>query len=79
MRSGIPMNRLIAGDVGSGKTVVAGLAAYVMKMTGAQTVLAAPTEILATQHAEGLSKLFENLKLNVALLTGSSKSSERKQ
>lgn len=73
----VPMNRLVAGDVGSGKTVVAGMAALIAKENGAQVVLAAPTEILATQHAEGLSKLFAPMGLRVGLLTGSLRVSER--
>jgi ATP-dependent DNA helicase RecG len=73
----VPMNRLVAGDVGSGKTVVAGMAALIAKENGAQTALVAPTEILATQHAEGLAKIFEPMGLRVALLTGSLRVSER--
>lgn len=75
--SAVPMNRLVAGDVGSGKTVVAGMAGIIAKENGAQTALVAPTEILATQHAEGLAKLFEPMGLRVALLTGSLRVSER--
>ncbi|MDO8512804.1 MAG: ATP-dependent DNA helicase RecG [bacterium] len=75
--SAVPMNRLVAGDVGSGKTVVAGMAAIIAKESGAQVVLAAPTEILATQHAESMAKLFAPMGLRVALLTGSLRVSER--
>lgn len=71
LRNKIPMNRLLAGDVGSGKTIVAGLSANAIKSDGAQAALVAPTEILAVQHAEGLSKLFKEVGLRVALLTGS--------
>ena len=67
-----PMNRLLQGDVGSGKTMVAALSAFAAKNAGFQAALMAPTEVLATQHAESLGKLFEG-KLNVALLTGSTK------
>lgn len=64
-----PMNRLLQGDVGSGKTVVAGLAAYTTVLSGYQTVFLAPTEILAFQHYETLSKLFANTKVRIGLLT----------
>ena len=72
MESDIPMNRLLQGDVGSGKTMVAALSAFMAANAGFQTALMAPTEVLATQHAESLAKLFGN-KLSVALLTGSTK------
>lgn len=68
-----PMNRLLQGDVGSGKTVVAALAAHQAATNGHQTALLAPTAILATQHAEGLNKLLSPLGITVALLTGASK------
>jgi ATP-dependent DNA helicase RecG len=71
------MNRLIAGDVGSGKTVIAGLAALTTARAGAQSALVAPTEILASQHAETLSRLFGESGLRVALLTGSLEARER--
>ncbi len=77
----IPMNRLLQGDVGSGKTIVAALAAAQASAQGHQTALLAPTAILATQHYEGLSQLFGDiqrqhpqLKLpRIALLTGATK------
>ena len=72
MENDIPMNRLLQGDVGSGKTMVAALSAFMAANAGFQTALMAPTEVLATQHAESLAKLFGN-KLSVALLTGSTK------
>ena len=72
MESDIPMNRLLQGDVGSGKTMVAALSAFMAANAGFQTAIMAPTEVLATQHAESLAKLFGN-KLSVALLTGSTK------
>lgn len=70
-RSGRPMNRLVQGDVGSGKTMVAAAAAYCAAGNGAQTALMAPTEILAEQHYASLSKLFAPLGITVDLLTGS--------
>ncbi|MDO4712541.1 MAG: ATP-dependent DNA helicase RecG [Candidatus Saccharibacteria bacterium] len=72
-----PMNRLLQGDVGSGKTVVAGLAAAQAAQAGFQTAIMAPTEILAAQHAETLSALLRPLGVNVALLTGSVKGKAR--
>lgn len=72
MAEDIPMNRLLQGDVGSGKTMVAALSAFMAANAGFQTALMAPTEVLATQHAESLAKLFDG-KLSVALLTGSTK------
>ncbi len=78
VKSGKHMNRLIQGDVGSGKTIVALLSALLAIDNGYQFALMAPTEILATQHYEGLKQLTEGLGINIALLTGSTKSSERK-
>lgn len=75
----IPMNRLLQGDVGAGKTVVAGMAAYLAAQAGFQTALMAPTELLATQHAETLSKLLAPFQVSVGLLTGSVKQSQRKE
>ena len=72
-----PMNRLLQGDVGSGKTVVAGAAAYQAALAGYQTAFMAPTEILATQHAETLTKLLRPHGISVALLTGSVKGKNR--
>ena len=71
------MNRLLQGDVGSGKTVVAGLAARQAAASGFQTALMAPTEILATQHAETLSRLLQPFGVTVGLLTGSVKGAAR--
>ncbi len=68
---GTPMNRLIQGDVGSGKTMVAAAAAQLAMQNGFQAALMAPTEILAEQHCASLSKLFAPLNWKVALLTGS--------
>ena len=68
---GAPMNRLVQGDVGSGKTMVAAAAAYLAARNGKQTALMAPTEILAEQHFTSLSKIFDPLGISVGLLTGS--------
>ncbi len=68
-----PMNRLLQGDVGSGKTVVAAISAYQAHCNGFQTALLAPTAILATQHFEGLKPLLEPLGVKIALLTGATK------
>lgn len=75
----IPMNRLLQGDVGSGKTVVAGLAARQAAHEGFQTALMAPTEILASQHAETLNRLLSLFDVRVGLLTGSVKGKAREQ
>ncbi|AKM83475.1 ATP-dependent DNA helicase RecG [Candidatus Woesebacteria bacterium RIFOXYC1_FULL_31_51] len=66
----IPMNRLLQGDVGSGKTVVSAIAALVTILNGLQVVLMAPTQILANQHYETINSLFNNLKIRIALITG---------
>ena len=73
----VPMNRLLQGDVGSGKTVVAGLAARQAASHGYQTALMAPTEILATQHAETLDTLLSPFGVKVGLLIGSVKGKAR--
>ena len=73
MAKGTPMNRLLQGDVGSGKTMVAAMAAYAAIHSGAQVAILAPTAILATQHFESLRKLFEPFRITVALLTGATK------
>lgn len=76
--SGEHMNRLLQGDVGSGKTIVALLIMLLSKDNAFQAALMAPTEILAQQHFEGLSELLKPTGLKVALLTGSTKASARK-
>jgi ATP-dependent DNA helicase RecG len=73
MEKGEPMNRLLQGDVGSGKTLVAAMAAFMAARGGLQTAFMAPTEILATQHAKGLADLLEPMGVRVALLVGSTK------
>ena len=72
-----PMNRLLQGDVGAGKTVVAGIAARQAASHGFQTAVLAPTEILARQHATTLQNLLGDFGVNVALLTGSVKGGKR--
>lgn len=76
--SGKQMNRLIQGDVGSGKTVVALIAMLMAIDNGYQSCLMSPTEILAQQHYVTLNELCKGLPLRIELLTGSSKTSERK-
>jgi len=73
----VPMNRLLQGDVGSGKTVVAGLAARQAAHEGFQTAVMAPTEILASQHAATLDRLLAPFGVKVGLLTGSVKGKAR--
>ena len=77
MRSPYHMNRLLQGDVGSGKTVVAGLAMYAAVTAGKQASLMVPTEILAEQHLQSLTSLFPSLR--ILLLTGSLKAAERRE
>lgn len=71
LKRNIPMNRLVQGDVGSGKTVIACALSFVMAKNGFQTAFMAPTEILARQHYETVCKLTENTGITVDLLTGS--------
>jgi ATP-dependent DNA helicase recG len=71
------MNRLICGDVGSGKTIVGIISAYITYLSGYQTALMAPTEILATQHYENVKKLLSNTNMNIALLLGTTKKKEK--
>lgn len=77
MGTGRQMNRLLQGDVGSGKTLVALLCMLIAIDNNTQSCLMAPTEILATQHFETISKLVAQIGVNVKLLTGSTKKSER--
>ena len=76
--SGKPMNRLVQGDVGSGKTVVAAAAAFLAAKNGLQTAMMAPTEILAEQHAVSLSMMMEPFGIGVCLLTGSMTAAQKK-
>lgn len=75
---GTPMNRLLQGDVGSGKTVVAAMASYLAVKAGYQVAFMAPTEILASQHAETIAKLLQPLGIRVGLLVGSIKPTAKK-
>ncbi|MDV0430919.1 ATP-dependent DNA helicase RecG [Lactiplantibacillus sp. DA1] len=72
------MNRLLQGDVGSGKTIVAAIVMYAAITAGYQAALMAPTEILAEQHADNLAQVFADTDVNVALLTGATKPAARK-
>ena len=78
MGSGTQMNRLLQGDVGSGKTIVALMTMLIALDNGCQSCIMAPTEILSGQHFEQFSRLLKPLNINVAQLTGSTKSAERK-
>lgn len=78
LRSPKHMQRLLQGDVGSGKTIVAAIALYATVTAGFQGALMVPTEILAQQHIESLNQLFDPLEVRTALLTGSTKTKERR-
>lgn len=78
MKKPIQMNRLLQGDVGSGKTMVALLSMLIALDNGFQSCMMAPTEILAQQHFASVQELLENTEIKVRLLTGSTKTSERK-
>lgn len=79
MRTGRQMNRLLQGDVGSGKTIVALMSALIAADNGFQTCIMAPTEILATQHYESLSTMCDKIGVKIELLTGSTKKSKREE
>ena len=78
MGSNAQMNRLLQGDVGSGKTIVAMMSMLIALDNGFQSCLMAPTEILANQHFNGLSELAKELNINIKLLTGSTKTAARR-
>ncbi|WP_029277350.1 ATP-dependent DNA helicase RecG [Carnobacterium jeotgali] len=78
LRQPIHMHRLLQGDVGSGKTIVAAIALYAATNVGVQSALMVPTEILAEQHMESLSELFNPLEVRIDLLTGSTKTKDRR-
>ena len=73
------MNRLIQGDVGNGKTIVAIIALYINYLSGYQGALMAPTEVLANQHLYNLRKIFKDYNINIELLSGSLKQKEKKE
>jgi len=79
LQSDAPMNRLVQGDVGSGKTIVAFLAMFAAMENGYQTALMAPTEILAEQHARNAKKIFANSPYRVDLITGSLRAAEKRK
>lgn len=79
MRRAAPMNRLLQGDVGSGKTAVAAAVMYSAVKSGMQCAMMAPTEILAQQHFQTLEQLFENTGIRIALLCGSTRAAGKKQ
>lgn len=74
-----PMNRLVQGDVGSGKTAVSAALIYNCAKNGYQSALMAPTEVLAMQHYKTLAKFFENTDISIGLLTGSTPAAEKKK
>ena len=73
------MNRLLQGDVGCGKTIVAIISMYINYLSGYQSALMAPTEILAEQHYQNIKALFKDYDINIALLTGKLKAKEKKE
>lgn len=73
------MNRLLQGDVGSGKTIIAFISIYANYLSKYQSALMAPTEILAKQHYEEAKKIFADYKMNIALLTSSTSSKDKKE
>ena len=73
----VPMNRLLQGDVGSGKTIVSAIAAYATYLNGYQTVFLAPTQILANQHHQTLIQLFSNSLIQIELVTGTTKTMKK--
>ncbi len=79
MMKDIPMNRLLQGDVGSGKTAVSAALIYNCARNGCQSALMAPTEVLAMQHYKTLAKMFENTDITIGLLTGSTPAAEKKK
>lgn len=78
MKKDEPMNRLLQGDVGSGKTAVAATLVYSVAKNGMQSAMMAPTEVLAEQHYSTFKKFFEGTNINVCLLTGSMKAAEKR-
>ncbi|NLW11183.1 MAG: ATP-dependent DNA helicase RecG [Clostridiaceae bacterium] len=74
-----PMNRLVQGDVGSGKTVVAAMAMYACALAGGQAVMMAPTSVLAAQHFSSLTSLLADCDMEIALLTGQTTAAKRRE
>ena len=79
MLKDVPMNRLLQGDVGSGKTAVSAALIYNCSRNGYQSALMAPTEVLAMQHYKTLAGMFENTDIRIGLLTGSTPAAEKKK
>ncbi len=79
LKSNQKMNRLILGDVGSGKTIISFIAMYANFLSGYQSVLMAPTEVLARQHYESALNIFKNTKIKIGLLVGSNTKKEKDQ
>lgn len=79
MKTDIPMSRILIGDVGSGKTAVAAAAVCIAALSGHQSALMAPTEILASQHYDSLAPLFSSIGISVAQLTGSTPAAAKKE
>ncbi len=79
MKKNVPMNRLLQGDVGSGKTAVSAALIYNSAKNGFQSALMAPTEVLANQHYKTLAKMFKNTDINIGLLTGSTPATEKRK
>ncbi len=77
LKSNKRMNRLLEGDVGSGKTIVALISMYALYLSGYQSALMVPTEVLANQHYENFKNLLEGYNIEIALLTGNTKKSEK--
>src|SRR5699024_5880936 len=73
-----PMNRLLQGDVGSGKTIVAGISVYALKTAGKQSAIMVPTEVLANQHYESLVESFDD-RLTISKLTGTTSLKEKRE
>lgn len=76
LKSSVPMNRLLEGDVGSGKTAVAAVGMFAAFASGFQSAIMAPTQILAAQHYQTLKKIFEKYKVRISLITGTAKKIE---
>ena len=79
MQKDVPMNRLLQGDVGSGKTAVSAALIYSCARNGCQSALMAPTEVLAMQHYKTLAKMFESTDITIGLLTGSTPAAEKRR